>query len=173
MTSSCFGVAPTTEATDAARLARLVERTRPVTAAVLECLDMSVSSHVMMIDACRPGDSVAAPAEVPPRHAAPADVEQAAQMFGLLADPGRLRLLLALLPGEMCVCDLAAVSGQSPSSVSHALRLLRAARVVRVRRVARRAFYRLDDEHVRAVLGLALAHQGHAVPPLTAGAVHG
>lgn len=94
-------------------------------------------------------------------------------MFGLLADPGRLRLLLALLPGEMCVCDLATTSGQSASSVSHALRLLRAARVVRVRRAGRRAFYRLDDDHVRAVLALALAHQAHPVQPSPAEALHG
>lgn len=102
-----------------------------------------------------------------------AGVEDAAQMFGLLADPGRLRLLLALLPGEMCVCDLATTCAQSPSAVSHALRLLRAARIVRVRRAGRRAFYRLDDEHVRAVLGLALAHQEHAVPSLPVGVAHG
>lgn len=101
------------------------------------------------------------------------DVEEAARTFTLLSDPGRLRLLLALLSGELCVCDLAATSGQSASSVSHALRLLRAARIVRVRRAGRRAFYRLDDDHVRAVLVLALAHQRHPVGPTIAEALHG
>lgn len=89
------------------------------------------------------------------------DVLELAAVFGLLADPSRLRLLIALRATELCVCDLAAVSGQSASATSHALRLLRAHRVVRVRRVGRRAFYRLDDGHVQGLLALALAHLDH------------
>ncbi|WP_051113975.1 ArsR/SmtB family transcription factor, partial [Actinopolymorpha alba] len=73
------------------------------------------------------------------------DVVDTADVFSLLADPGRLRLLVALLDGELCVCDLAAVTGLSESSTSHALRLLRAHRVVSVRRDGRMAYYRLDD----------------------------
>jgi len=88
------------------------------------------------------------------------DVADLADVFGLLADPGRLRLLVALLEGEMCVCDLAAASGQSESSVSHALRLLRAHRVVRARRSGRMSFYSLEDAHVRVLLDLALTHVG-------------
>jgi DNA-binding transcriptional ArsR family regulator len=88
-------------------------------------------------------------------------VGELADVFGLLSDPGRLRLLVALLEGEMCVCDLAASCGQSESSVSHALRLLRAHRVVEVRRAGRMAFYKLADAHVRLLLDVALTHVGH------------
>src|SRR5262245_66063792 len=77
------------------------------------------------------------------------DVGELADVFGLLADPGRLKVLVALLEGEMCVCDLAAVAGASESAVSHHLRLLRAHRVVHVRRSGRMAYYRLADAHVR------------------------
>lgn len=94
----------------------------------------------------------------------PEVVEDLGATFGLLADPGRLRLLMALLDGEMCVCDLAMACGQSESGVSHALRLLRAHRVVAVRRSGRRAFYRLADGHVRMLLDLALTHHEHATP---------
>lgn len=88
-------------------------------------------------------------------------IGELAQVFGLLSDPGRLRVLTALLEGgEMCVCDIAASCGNSESAVSHALRLLRASRVVQVRRAGRRAYYRLDDSHVRMLLDLALAHVG-------------
>lgn len=90
-----------------------------------------------------------------------ADVVELADVFGLLSDPGRLRLLVALLEGEMCVCDLAAACGQSESAVSHALRLLRAHRVVRVRRSGRMSFYSLEDAHVRVLLDLALTHIEH------------
>lgn len=89
-------------------------------------------------------------------------VSELTQVFGLLADPGRLRVITALLEGgEMCVCDIAAACGNSESAVSHALRLLRAHRVVRVRRAGRMAYYRLDDSHVRMLLDLALVHVGH------------
>ena len=93
-----------------------------------------------------------------------AEVAGLADVFGLLADPGRLKILAALLEGEMCVGDLAAACGQSESGTSRALRLLRAHRVVRVRRSGRMAYYRLDDAHVRMLLDLALAHTGHAAP---------
>jgi len=89
------------------------------------------------------------------------DVTDLADVFGLLSDPGRLRLLVALLEGEMCVCDLAAAAELSESAASHALRLLRAHRVVEVRKDGRRAWYRLADAHVRMLLDLALAHVGH------------
>ncbi|MFC4907693.1 ArsR/SmtB family transcription factor [Actinomadura gamaensis] len=101
---------------------------------------------------------------------APQDVAELADVFGLLADPGRLKVLVALLEGEMCVCDLAAVAGASESAVSHHLRLLRAHRVVQARRAGRMAYYRLADAHVRMLLDVALTHIGHA--PATAHPEH-
>lgn len=89
------------------------------------------------------------------------DVEDLADVFGLLSEPGRLRLLMALLEGELCVSDLSAVADLSESSTSHALRILRAHRVVTVRRSGRMAYYRLADAHVRMLLELAVAHVQH------------
>jgi DNA-binding transcriptional ArsR family regulator len=89
------------------------------------------------------------------------EIADTADVFSLLGDPTRLTLLLALLDGELCVHDLAALTGQSDSSTSHALKLLRAHRVVATRRDGRRMFYRLDDPHVRMLLDLALAHTAH------------
>jgi DNA-binding transcriptional ArsR family regulator len=85
--------------------------------------------------------------------------ELAGGVFALLADPGRLRLLMSLLAGgELCVCDLAAAAGMGESAASHALRLLRAHRVVKVRRSGRMAYYSLTDGHVRTLLDVALVH---------------
>lgn len=92
-----------------------------------------------------------------------ADVVDLADVFGLLAVPGRLRLLVALLEGELCVCDLAAAAGMSESATSHALRILRAHRVVTVRRSGRMAYYALADAHVRMLLDVALTHIEHSV----------
>ena len=89
-------------------------------------------------------------------------VDELADVFGLLSDPGRLRLLASLLEGgELCVCDLAAAAGMAESTTSHALRLLRAHRVVKARRAGRMMHYSLRDGHVRMLLDLALEHVGH------------
>src|SRR4029453_6834792 len=82
----------------------------------------------------------------------PATVQAVSDVFKLLGDPTRVRLVDALTQGERCVCDLATLVGLSESAVSHQLRLLRAARLVRVRRAGRLAFYSLDDHHVAGLV---------------------
>jgi DNA-binding transcriptional ArsR family regulator len=93
------------------------------------------------------------------------DVEEAtalAQMFRLLGDPTRVRILFALLEaGELCVCDIAAVVETTETKVSQAMSLLRTAGVVRNRRDGRNIFYRLDDAHVRMVLDISREHLAH------------
>lgn len=85
-----------------------------------------------------------------------------AEMFRLLSDPGRLRLIAALLAAdELCVCDLAEVAGLTPTACSHNLRLLRAQRLVRYRKRGRNVLYRLDDDHIRVLLDVALQHFTH------------
>lgn len=81
-----------------------------------------------------------------------------AEIFKALADPTRARILYALTREELCVCDLAALTGLSSSAISHQLRLLRANRLVKFRREAKMAFYTLDDEHVRRLLDEGLSH---------------
>lgn len=89
-------------------------------------------------------------------------VQELADVFGLLGDPNRLRLLAILLEaGELCVCDLAAAAGMAESTTSHALRLLRAHQVVKVRRAGRMMHYSLRDGHVRMLLDVALEHVRH------------
>jgi DNA-binding transcriptional ArsR family regulator len=82
----------------------------------------------------------------------PAVVQSVADVFRLLGDPTRVRLVDALSHGERCVCDLAGLLGLTESAVSHQLRLLRAARLVRARRAGRMAYYSLDDHHVVGLL---------------------
>lgn len=91
------------------------------------------------------------------------DAAQAADLFRLLGDPGRVQMLCALLEaGELCVCDLASVVDMAESSVSHSLRLLRTAGIVRHRRSGRQVFYSLDDAHVRLLLDVSVEHVRHA-----------
>lgn len=87
-----------------------------------------------------------------------AEIDALAETFQVLASPTRLRLIEALTRGEMCVCDLAAVSGVSQSAVSHHLRMMRALRLVRYRKESRMAYYRLDDAHIETVFRMGLEH---------------
>ncbi len=85
-----------------------------------------------------------------------------AETFRVLADPGRLRLILALLEaGELCVCDLAAATGLSQTACSHNLRLLRSGRLVRYRKQGRNVYYALDDSHIQLLLDVGLEHVRH------------
>jgi ArsR family transcriptional regulator, lead/cadmium/zinc/bismuth-responsive transcriptional repressor len=91
-------------------------------------------------------------------------IETVADLFKLLGDPTRVRLVDALSHGERCVCDLANLVQISESAVSHQLRLLRTARLVRVRRAGRQAFYSLDDHHVVGLLHDARKHAEEGTP---------
>jgi DNA-binding transcriptional ArsR family regulator len=88
----------------------------------------------------------------------PRAVHALADTFRVLGDPTRVRILDALSGGELCVCDIAALSGISESAASHQLRLLRGMRLVRTRRSGRLIYYTLDDHHIVALLKLALTH---------------
>ena len=91
------------------------------------------------------------------------ELGELAQLFRLLGDATRARLLYALLEaGELCVCDLSAATDTPETNVSHALRLLRTAGVVKARRDGRMMFYSLDDAHVRMLLDISREHLRHA-----------
>ncbi len=75
-----------------------------------------------------------------------------ADIFKALSDPGRLKIVLALLNQELCVCDIAAVCEQSDSAISHQLRLLRTLRIVKNRRDGKIVYYSLDDDLVVSLI---------------------
>ena len=82
-----------------------------------------------------------------------------AETFRALADSTRAKIVHALSEQSLCVCDLAQVAGVSEPAVSQHLRLLRSLRIVRGRRDGKMVYYSLEDEHVRALLGIALGHR--------------
>lgn len=84
-----------------------------------------------------------------------------AQLFDALSDPSRVRLISALLGGELCVHDLTVVLGMTQSAVSHQLRLLRSLNLVRYRKEGRVVYYSLDDEHVEHLFRMGLDHIHH------------
>lgn len=80
------------------------------------------------------------------------------ELFKVLGDSTRCKILFVLLVSEMCVCDLSLLLGMSVSAVSHQLRILRQAQLVRYRREGKTVFYALADEHVRTLLSQGMEH---------------
>ena len=82
------------------------------------------------------------------------ETRELAQLFKTMGDPTRLKILLALEDGEMCVCDLAAFLEVSESAVSHQLRLLRQLNLVANRREGPVLYFRLGDRNVSRLVHL-------------------
>jgi ArsR family transcriptional regulator len=80
------------------------------------------------------------------------EIVELAEMFRLMSDPTRLRIILACLTKPVAVTEMAQGLGLSASLVSHHLRLLRAARLLQADRQGRQVFYVVGDDHIRSML---------------------
>ncbi|WP_308467783.1 ArsR/SmtB family transcription factor [Rathayibacter soli] len=90
-------------------------------------------------------------------------VELAVEVFGMLADATRVRIILALRDQELSVNLLADILEKSPASVSQHLAKLRLARIVTTRQDGTRVFYRLANEHARQLVTDAIFQAEHAL----------
>lgn len=90
-------------------------------------------------------------------------VDLAAEVFSLLSDATRIRIILALRAGELAVGELAERVGKSPTVVSQHLAKLRWGRIVAARQDGNRVFYSLIDEHARQLVTHAVFQAEHAL----------
>ncbi|WP_422934800.1 ArsR/SmtB family transcription factor [Sinomonas sp. P47F7] len=91
-------------------------------------------------------------------------VNLAVEIFSMLADATRVRIILALSThGELSVNHLADVVGKAPAAASQHLAKLRLARMVTVRQDGTRAFYRLTDEHASRLVNEAIFQAEHSL----------
>lgn len=81
-----------------------------------------------------------------------------ADLFKVLGDSTRIKILCALLQAEMCVCDIAALLSMNQSAISHQLRVLKQGRLVKYRKDGKVVYYSLDDEHVKSIFDQGLIH---------------
>ena len=86
------------------------------------------------------------------------DIPQLADLFSLMGDTSRLRIILCCLHDPISVSDIAERTALSQSLVSHHLRLLKAARMVRADRRGKQVFYVAADQHVQCVIEDMVAH---------------
>ena len=79
-------------------------------------------------------------------------------LFKVFGDSTRMRILLALSGGELCVCALTELLQMDQSAVSHQLRVLRDSRLVTSRREGKTVYYSLADNHVETMISMAWEH---------------
>lgn len=92
----------------------------------------------------------------------------AAEVFTLLSDATRVRIILALRDVELSVGELADLVGKSPTTVSQHLAKLRWGKIVSTRQEGTRVFYRLVDEHARELVTHAVFQAEHVVDSMPA-----
>lgn len=90
-------------------------------------------------------------------------VELAVEIFGMLADATRVRIILALRGEELSVNHLADILDKTPASVSQHLAKLRLARIVSTRQDGTRVFYSLANEHASQLVSDAIFQAEHSL----------
>lgn len=85
-------------------------------------------------------------------------LDDLAELFKILGDFTRVRILHSLADSEMQVGQIAEKLDMTHSAISHQLRVLKQAKLVRGSREGKAIRYSIDDEHVELILGQGLEH---------------
>ena len=86
------------------------------------------------------------------------DLYDLADLFKAFSDTTRVKLLYALMEGELCVADLVEKTGATQSAVSHQLRGLKQMDLIRCRKEGKQVIYFLADDHVYTILQMGMDH---------------
>ncbi len=80
------------------------------------------------------------------------------QLFKILGDETRTKILSVLIEDELCVCDIAKILDMTKSAISHQLKTLRIAKLIKSRKIGKEVFYSLKDDHVFKIYKMATEH---------------
>lgn len=78
--------------------------------------------------------------------------------FKVISEPSRLKILLALAHGELCVEHITEAVSGSQSAVSHQLKILKDNKVIKSRRNGQNVLYAVSDWHVLTMINVAKEH---------------
>ncbi len=81
-----------------------------------------------------------------------------AEVFKIFGDSTRMKIIYALKLSELCVCDLAYITGSTQSAISHQLRILKQAKLVKARKEGKVVYYSLKDEHIIKLFEIGREH---------------
>ena len=85
-------------------------------------------------------------------------VEEASKIFAMLGEPVRMKIILALMEGELCVYHIFEITGGKQSAISQHLRKLKDRKIVKSRKEANQVLYSICDEHIFTIVKTALEH---------------
>ncbi len=85
-------------------------------------------------------------------------MQSLAEFYKIFGEPTRIKILCVLFQSELCVCDLAEVTGMTQSAVSHQLRVLKQMKLVKNRREGKTVYYSLADGHIQSILNQGMEH---------------
>ena len=85
-------------------------------------------------------------------------IDELAARFKAISEPSRLKILLALSCGELCVEHLTQAVGGNQSAVSHQLKTLKDNKIVKCRRQGKQVMYSVSDGHILTMINVAKEH---------------
>ena len=86
------------------------------------------------------------------------NLEKTSKIFSLLADPTRMKIVLSLMEGELCVYHICDIVGGKQSAVSQHLRKLKDGKILKCRKESNLVLYSLADLHVVNIINQAIEH---------------
>lgn len=90
------------------------------------------------------------------------ELEHLTQLFKVLGDPSRMRILFQISSSEACVGEVARKLNMTESAVSHHLHILRMNGLVQRHRVGKSICYILKDDHIRSIISQGCEHIGES-----------
>ncbi len=81
-----------------------------------------------------------------------------AEVFKVLGDTTRMKIISALQEAELCVGDISEITNSTQSAISHQLRVLKQAKLVKYRKDGKEVYYSLDDDHITTLYEIAKKH---------------
>lgn len=87
-------------------------------------------------------------------------VKEMSEIFSLLGEPTRVKIILALMEGELCVYHICEITGGKQSAVSQHLRKLKDKNIIKSRKDGNQVLYSVADEHIATIVKTALKHKG-------------
>lgn len=88
------------------------------------------------------------------------DLQKVCNIFRVLSEPSRMKIVWALREGEMCVYHIVEACGGNQSAVSHQLRVLKDNGVIKCRREGQNILYSIADGHIEEILKMSEEHLG-------------
>lgn len=83
-----------------------------------------------------------------------------ANLFKIISDPTRIKIIEAIKTESLCVFDIAHLLGVTKSAISHQMKLLKEYNVVTSNREGKMVYYKLDNDKVLNIINQAKGYLG-------------